>query len=105
MVKMFLGNWLIQGIFAAISLIIIFGFFGIRLVPKYFNKSQIERILSTASFVSFVIGALLLLIFLFIIEGAMTENSDFRLFNSWIMKTGLGIFFGMCSYVLIIFWC
>lgn len=93
-VKLLLENQLIMIAFAFVLFLAIFGTLGVYVVPKYFNNSQIAKILKTANFVSFLIALLLGLIFLYNIEGNMSENLDFINFDSWTTKVGLGIFIG-----------
>lgn len=100
--KIILENQLLQMGFAVALFFIVTGILGIRVVPKYFNVVQIVKILKTASFVSFAIAILIALIFLYVIDGRMSENLELINFDSWITQVGLGAFF-VFSFMWILF--
>lgn len=64
-ITLLIENQTLQIVFAVVVFLIIFGFLGIRVVPKNFNQAQVIKILKTASFSANIIGLVPILIVLY----------------------------------------
>jgi len=68
-ITLLIENQTLQIVFAVVVFLIIFGFLGIRVVPKNFNQAQVIKILKTASFSANIIGLVpILIVFYFFFE-------------------------------------